>query len=95
MNTTSTFTNRLIAVGAVNSAGDPVVLITNDTDTERTINVKMQKTTLYGSMTASVYMASAVNDAGEPVTQLRTNVVGDLSLTLDMPALSVAGIRVH
>jgi len=91
----TTHSNSISAVGATNSSNERVVLIANDQSGTKIVTVTLQNLGMSGQVEVEVYLASSTNDATQPViSDVRTVQDGTLSLVIDMPAWSVAGIKV-
>ncbi|OAS18030.1 hypothetical protein A8708_28905 [Paenibacillus oryzisoli] len=87
------------AVGAINSAGNVVGTMVNDTSSAKTVNVNFTNINASnGTRTVTVYIASSTN-TGSTATQTFTNVPltsGNLSISnVSIPAYSVAGIIIN
>lgn len=90
----TTHSNTISAAGAINSSNQCVVLIANDQGRAKIVTVTLQNLGLSGQVEVEVYLASSTSEATQPViSDTRTVQDGTLSLPIDMPAWSVAGIK--
>jgi hypothetical protein len=83
-----------IAAGAVNSAGNPVVVVVNHSGSPTTVSVNFNNLGLSGSVGLQTYLADHdLNNAQSAVENMNVNVSGGtLSHTITMTPYSVAGI---
>jgi hypothetical protein len=92
----STSVNGVVAaaVGALNSAGNPVVAFVNYNGGGQTATVTMNNLPLSGTVTANVYLADyGSNHAQSPIETLSLPITnGSVTLSVPMSAYSVAGI---
>ena len=88
------FSGISIAAGAVNSAGNPVVVVVNHSGSPATVTVDFNNLNLSGSVGLQTYLADhGSNNAQSPVENMTVNVSGgSLSHTITMTPYCVAGI---
>ena len=91
----TTWSRVTTAVGAVNSSGQRILTVVNHSRRAVNVAVTLKNLGLSGDVTLQVYRASSNDDAQNPIETLtRTVVNNSVSLTISMPAYSVAGLIV-
>jgi Glycosyl hydrolases family 39 len=90
----TTISGVTAAVGAVNSSGNPVVALTNHTESSQNIRITFLNTGLHGTVPASVFLADhGSNDAASPVATPNLITSGNsITYTINMPAYSIGGV---